>query len=404
MPQPTRPEAKMASRFQWVCAHHGGPMTNQAAAPTARGLRVQLLGGFRVSSDGRIAGEGGWRLAKARTLVKLLALAPGHRLHRDEVQDLLWPELPWKAASNNFHRALHFARQAVGVPAQYLQLRWGILTLCVDDSIWIDVDEFEAAAAAACRGRDPAMYEAALGLYTGDLLEEWTTQRRSDLRQEYLGLLVALSRLHEGNGELDAAVAALRRVLAAEPAAEEAHAGLMRLHALADRLHESAQQYQALRKALKQHLDTEPAETTERLYQEILDGQLRATATGRAARPAAAVAPASRLTLPHAASSFVGREIEIATVNEMLSATRLLTLVGPAGCGKTRLALRVAADRSHEYRDGAWLTDLGAVQDPDSVARAMARALGLGESPGDRAAAAVAERLRSAETLLMLDT
>jgi DNA-binding SARP family transcriptional activator len=74
-------------------------------------VRVWLLGGFRVAVGTRTIEEDAWRLRKAAALVKLLALAPGHRLHREQTMDLLWPGLGKKAASNNLRHTLHAARR-----------------------------------------------------------------------------------------------------------------------------------------------------------------------------------------------------------------------------------------------------------------------------------------------------
>ena len=76
-------------------------------------VRVKLLGGFSVSVGSRIVVRGQWRLRKAAVLVKLLALAPGHRLHREQAVDLLWPDSSRKAAPNNLRQALHAARRAL---------------------------------------------------------------------------------------------------------------------------------------------------------------------------------------------------------------------------------------------------------------------------------------------------
>ena len=76
-------------------------------------LRLWLLGGFRLSVGTRTV-EGEWRLRKASALVKLLALAPGHHLHRERAMDLLWPNLGRKAAANNLSQVLHAARRTLG--------------------------------------------------------------------------------------------------------------------------------------------------------------------------------------------------------------------------------------------------------------------------------------------------
>src|SRR6476620_547644 len=73
-------------------------------------LRLELLGGFRVTLGDQVIEEPAWRLRKARSLVKLLALAPEHVLHRDQLLDLLWPNLNPDAAANNLRYTLHVTR------------------------------------------------------------------------------------------------------------------------------------------------------------------------------------------------------------------------------------------------------------------------------------------------------
>ena len=76
-------------------------------------LRVSLLGRFGVSVGSRVVGEEGWRLRKAASLVKLLALAPYHRLHRERAINVLWPDLTSSSAANNLHQTLHTARRTL---------------------------------------------------------------------------------------------------------------------------------------------------------------------------------------------------------------------------------------------------------------------------------------------------
>jgi DNA-binding SARP family transcriptional activator len=76
-------------------------------------MRVWLLGGFRVSVGTSTIAEGAWGLRKAAAIVKLLALSPRHRLHREQVMDYLWPHLGKQAAANNLRRTLHAARRTL---------------------------------------------------------------------------------------------------------------------------------------------------------------------------------------------------------------------------------------------------------------------------------------------------
>src|SRR5215207_7294524 len=112
-------------------------------------VRIRLLGGFRVSVGERSIGEAEWRLKKAASLVKLLALEPGHRMHRERLMDLLWPELDARAAANNLHRTLHFARRTLepdlATASCYLRLHGDLLALCPNALLWVDVESFEEA-------------------------------------------------------------------------------------------------------------------------------------------------------------------------------------------------------------------------------------------------------------------
>jgi DNA-binding SARP family transcriptional activator len=245
---------------------------------------VWLLGGFRVAVGSRTVGEDAWRLRKAAALVKLLSLARGHRLHRERVMDLLWPELGMKAASNNLRQTLHVVRRTLEpdpstASSPYVGFQGEQLALCPEGQLWVDVDAFEEAAAMTRRGREPAAYRAAIELYGGELLpgdlyEEWAEGRRGELRQAFLSLLVELAGIHEERGEYGPAVEVLRRAVAEDPAFEEAHAGLMRLYALSGRQGEALRQYERLREALSSKLGAEPGTNTRHLLEEVV-GEVR---------------------------------------------------------------------------------------------------------------------------------
>jgi len=125
-------------------------------------VRIWLLGGFRVEVDSRPVRDDAWRRNKAKAVVKLLALAPSQRLHREQLMDVLWPELPPDAAAANLRKAVHFARQALA--PEHLKSRQEVLELAAE-RLWVDVHAFQAAAQAG----DLA---AAIGLYAGELLPE----------------------------------------------------------------------------------------------------------------------------------------------------------------------------------------------------------------------------------------
>jgi DNA-binding SARP family transcriptional activator len=123
-------------------------------------VRVWLLGGFKVTVGSRTIEGNVWRLKKAAALVKLLALAPGHRLLREQAMDHLWPDWDRNTASNNLRQVLHaICRSLTPDPAtgsRYLASEDDSLVLCAETQLWVDVEAFEEAAATARRGREPA--------------------------------------------------------------------------------------------------------------------------------------------------------------------------------------------------------------------------------------------------------
>ena len=124
-----------------------------------------------------------------------------------------------------------------------------------------------------------------------------------------------------------------------------------------------------------------------------------------AGRPPAAANAADRrrTNVPQVLTSFVGREREIAHIKQLLPTTRLLTLTGTGGIGKTRLSLQAAAEVLDAYRDGVWFVDLAPLSDPALVPRALAQVLGVKESSVQPLMTTVCKHLRRKELLLLLD-
>jgi DNA-binding SARP family transcriptional activator len=246
-------------------------------------VRLCLLGGFSVWVGSRAVAEGAWHLRKAKNLVKLLALAPGHELHREQVMDLLWQDSGREAAANNLRRALHVARRALDPDSsapRYLVSQGEHLALCPDGPLWVDVEAFEEVAATARRSRDPAAYRAALDLYVGDLLPEdryegWAEDRRRQLRQIYLALLVEMAKLSEERGDLGSAIDALQEAVSEEPEHEKAHAELMRLYAKSGQRHKALRQYEQLPKPSGESSARNPGGTVGACTRRSLQGASR---------------------------------------------------------------------------------------------------------------------------------
>ncbi len=381
-------------------------------------VRVWLLDGFRVMVGPRSIGEEEWRLKKAASLLKLLALAPGHRLHREQAMELLWPDLDAEAALNNLHHVLHVARRilepsapAGSAASGYLHLRGEQLALYPEGQLWVDVEAFEEAATTAHHALEPVAYQVAIDLYSGELLpqdryEPWVEGRRAELRGAYLSLLVELAGVYEQRKEFEMAIEALGRVVAEEPAHEGAHVGLMRLYALSGRRREALGQYERLREALLRELGKEPGAAATRLQQEIWAGTFPpADSPLPLGFPPEEPLPAgaAKHNLPLARTSFVGREREALEVKRLLTMTRLLTLTGAGGSGKTRLALRVAKDLAGTYPEGAWLVELAPLSGPELVPQTVAQALDVREQPGRPLVETLKDALRARKMLLVVD-
>ena len=265
------------------------PMSRSVGSPAGVALRIRLLGNFEVEVGDRAILDSDWRLQKARALVKLLALAPRHRLRREEVMERLWPELEPEAALNNLYYALHVARAALDrdLPitagsSSMLQLTDGVVAVPPIVSVIVDVEVFQAAALAARQSRTASAYVLALDLYVGELLPEdqyadWAARPRERLRASQLQLLSELALVHEDRGEYADAIDALRRLTAQEPTHEEACTSLMRLHIAAGQRWNALREYAQLRTALREELELEPSAATRALYAAIIadEGQPR---------------------------------------------------------------------------------------------------------------------------------
>jgi predicted ATPase/DNA-binding SARP family transcriptional activator len=377
-------------------------------------LRIELLGGFRVAAGDKVLDDSAWRLRKARTLVKLLSLAADHSLHREQVIEALWPESELPGASNNLRQTLYAARRALDScgedGAARLELSRDVLTLA-SDRLRIDVEEFEAAASAAETAASLESYRRAHELYRGELLpedrfEEWAAPRRQALRERHLTLLVELARRCADAGDDVSAIAALQEALVEEPLHERAHRELMRIYARTGRRQRALSQFHLLREALRREFEDEPDDETRRLYQDILTR--RETEVGEPAptttdprRTAAGRSVDGNLPLP--LTSFIGRERELHEVIGLARRHRLVTLTGPGGCGKTRLALEMAGPLSHEVGAGLWLIELAGLTDAALVPSAVGGVLGVESRSARPSEEAVAAHIGDQHLVILLD-
>jgi predicted ATPase/DNA-binding SARP family transcriptional activator len=379
-------------------------------------VRVNLLGGFSVAIGGRAVPDSAWRLRKAKDLIKLLCLAPDHRMHREQLMEKLWGDLSPEAAANNLHQAVHVARRALQSSARQrvLVLSESILSLCPDGGLTVDVDEYSEVARRARAARDRNLYGTARGLYRGPLLpddryEDWVEPERDRIRLDHQRLLGELANLEEAAGDYPRAAEILQELLADDSADEAAHRHLMSVYALGGQRRLALRQFEVLKALLQREIGVEPSVDTKRLYEEILTGSFgpkllepaEPAATGRLV--AKSRTPGHSHNLPVQLSSLVGREREIAELRRLLAGGRMLSLVGAGGCGKTRLAIEVAAASNPNVAGGVWLIELAALTDPSLVVQAEADVLEVREQPSIPLLDLVATEIGDRPLLLVLD-
>ncbi|HYZ29531.1 MAG TPA: AAA family ATPase [Thermoleophilaceae bacterium] len=298
-----------------------------------------------------------WQRRSAKRLTKLLATHPRHALHREQILEILWPDVELESGLNSLGKAIYAARRALEPEllargnSAYLTLSDGMLALNTE-FVEIDADHFQRLGESALRTGDVAAYEAALAAYGGELLpedryEDWCSERRDFLAELHIRLLLGLAHAHEERGSLNAATDRLREILQHDPIREDVHRRLMVLYAQMGMRDQAVRQFHLCEGALRRELDLEPESATTTLFTEILEDritrQMPAPARGRSELQA----PEQAHEDP-AAPALVGRERTLRRLHEELARAdegegRFILIGGEAGVGKSRLASELAA-------------------------------------------------------------
>jgi predicted ATPase/DNA-binding SARP family transcriptional activator len=355
-------------------------------------FEIRLLGRFSVIADGVPVGDDRWRHRDAASLVKFLSLRERRSLHREQVFDALWPDLALPAAANRLHKAAHHARRATGHPGT-VTLRRELVALFPDHEVAVDVEHFEHLARQALSRGEPEPARRALEVYRGQLLPEdpyapWSTLARDRLQQRYLELLRLAGRWDE--------------VIAADPTDEAAHLALVRLLASQGHRRDAIRQLDRMAVVLERELGVAPGPEATELRHQLTAVDVGVHPAPVDAAPASWTAGADRQArvLPFAGSSFVGREELMTRVEDLLAAHRLVTLVGTAGVGKTRLASEVG--RRWSEAEELWFCELGGT-DRTGVAATVAATLGIEPRADEDLTRRIADVLRAQRALIVLD-
>ncbi len=341
-------------------------------------LEIRLLGQFDVRRDGTPVDIPS---RPAQSLLAYLALHPGTPQRREKLAGLFWPDAAEANARSNLRAALWRIRKSLegGPPAEPGYLLVDEIALAFDPraDFWLDAAALERR---LDEGASAAELVEVVSVYRGELLpgfyDEWVVLERERLQalfehkmKRLLDRLVAEQRWSE-------ALELGERWIALGHTPEPAYRALMAAHAGLGDLSSVAAAFQRCAEALWRELGVEPSEETRAQYEGLTRAERSAHASVSAARPSAAT-PAVRLPVP--ATPFVGREQELVEVGRILDDPdcQMLTLVGPGGIGKTRMALQAAARQAQAgaYPDGVCFVPLAPLNSAQFIVSAMASAL-----------------------------
>jgi predicted ATPase len=344
-------------------------------------MEVRFFGEFEALAGGVPVPVRG---TKQRTVLALLALQRGGPVSADRLIDVLWGEEQIANAANALQAQIGQLRRTLGATAIVTSEAGYALDIGPDD---LDAARFEQLVA---KGRrlleegETALASSTLGealqLRRGEPLSEFAYAGFADAERAHLDDLTLVAT--EARAEVDLVLGRHEELVSELEA-------LCREHPLRERLWEllllalyrSGRQAEALRAYSKardhlvDELGIDPGPALRQLEARILAQDPSLGAVG-AARLQTVAAPMATGNLRERLSSFVGRSAELEELKEVVRSSRLVTLIGPGGVGKTRLALETAADLREEHRDGAWLVDLAGVTVAEGVAPAVAGTLG----------------------------
>jgi LuxR family maltose regulon positive regulatory protein len=251
-------------------------------------LRVQTLGPFRVWRGSEEIDAREWRRSKARQLFQLFLIHRGRLLQREEIVELLWPDLDPEAVQRDFKVALNALNKALepdrpaGAEPAYVTRHSTTYGLRPGADFWLDSEAFQRLVDQGDRlQKDPEAcaeaYQNALALYQGEYLqdalyEDWASEERERLLALYLRTAEKLAAVRVTQGRYDEAISLCRRILARDVCWERAYRLMMAAYALQGNRPRALRTYQACEETLRGELDAEPGPSTQHLYQQILNG------------------------------------------------------------------------------------------------------------------------------------
>lgn len=348
-------------------------------------LRVRLFGDVGADYDGRPVRVAARPLCAV--LLAMLITRPNTRLRRDVLAADLWPDesdpARVKANLRRHLSTLSAALPALPGDASWIEADGANLMWVAERPAWCDATAFEAALA------DPNAPPEAF-VHAGDFMcgytTDWVVAQRENYRARAVERLLALCIARQDDDRLEEALACANAVLRIDPLCEEAVQLAIDLHGERGEALAAGQLFSAFAERLRRELDAAPSKTTVASLERV-----RGAGNKSAER------------LPRALTSFVGRRAEVESVTEALERNRCVTVVGPGGAGKTRLALETARGVARRFADGTAFVDLSALPGGNGIDDAAIRSLELPSELSAAGRAGIERFLRNRRVLLILD-
>ena len=353
-------------------------------------MRVFLLGSFELKVNDRAVHL---PTRKTEALLAYLALHSTVQ-NRERLAALFWGDSSDELARRSLRTALSALRKELG--EDFLLADRDTIQLNPAFPFWVDVQEMEAQAKDILAANSHVPSTINLELYRGDLLQdfydEWVLEEREHYRNVFINALLHFAQVLRAKGEYARAIAVSQKVISLDPVSERAYQHLIFCYgALGDRS-AALKSYEDCALKLQENLGLPPSEDTNALYEHVK----KSNASG-------ANSNLAKSNLPMPLTSFVGREQELKTLIRIFDTTRLLTLTGVGGCGKTRLSIQLARQIADQFMEGIWWFELASIPDEDLLLPTIKKTLGLSESQADSTEESIRRFLHGRRVLLVLD-
>ena len=337
---------------------------------------------------------------------------------RDSLATLFWPEEGQSTALGNLRRAIYRINHAMGV--KFLTSKNKVIGRNPILPVWVDVEEFDQIAASA-ESQSLSQLQFAADLYSADFLagfslpdspgfDEWHFFQAESLRRSLGEVLDRLVTASASRSDWGSAIAFARRWVSLNPLSEKLHRRLMTLYAQSNLVPAAIRQFEELRQRLHNELNLEPQQETLELFEAIRKRQVgdQTETFSKLASPSlqTILSPGPFHNLPAQPSILIGRKSDLEHIQRLLvddPSCRLITIVGPGGIGKTRLAIEASYNALRTFHDGAFFVSLAALSSTEHIAPAIIENLGLRFYDDRLAETYLLNFLREKHLLLVLD-